>query len=202
MGRNILDPDFDRQQQAGNPDPDRVDGVEAVGFIAARMAKLAHTHPGTPVTVLIDGHSGAGKTTLAEQLGEHTGVTVVHMDDFYPGWSGLAAGSRMIADGVLSRSGAHFIRWDWVRDCPGETVCVDEKASLVVEGSGALTPATLAAAAARGAVLTVRVVCDDAERKTRALERDPGYAAFWDMWAAQEDIHCVSSPGEDITVTT
>ena len=45
-----------------------------------------------PYTLLIDGPSGAGKTTLALQIGEALGIPVVHLDDFYPGWGGLAEG--------------------------------------------------------------------------------------------------------------
>lgn len=46
---------------------------------------------GQPV-VLIDGRSGAGKTTLANTLiCHHADWQLVHADDLYPGWSGLSA---------------------------------------------------------------------------------------------------------------
>lgn len=35
------------------------------------------------VTVAIDGHCTAGKTTLAGELGAHYGCTLIHMDDFF-----------------------------------------------------------------------------------------------------------------------
>ncbi|MBN9644829.1 hypothetical protein ACFSSC_07470 [Corynebacterium mendelii] len=186
------------------PDPStarvEVTADNAVDFIADTVATRRRNSPSVPVTVLIDGRSGAGKTTLANRLGRQTGITVIHMDDFYPGWAGLTAGSGMIARQILNRHDPHFIRWDWMRDCPGGRVDLDPAADLVVEGSGALTPATVTAAAARGEVVTVRVTADDTVRATRALSRDPGYQPYWDMWAAQEDIHLATSPVEEITV--
>ena len=55
--------------------------------------------------VLVDGPSGSGKTTLATRLGILLRLPVIHMDDFYPGWSGLAAGSDIIAASVLKTTG-------------------------------------------------------------------------------------------------
>lgn len=66
--------------------------------------------------ILIDGPSGSGKTTLANRLGFILGWPVVHLDDFYPGWSGLAAGRDMVAGVILER---RFQRWDWDRNAPG-----------------------------------------------------------------------------------
>ena len=39
--------------------------------------------PKGPVVVAIDGHSAAGKTTLATWLASELGAALVHMDDFY-----------------------------------------------------------------------------------------------------------------------
>lgn len=137
---------------------------------------------------IIDGGSGSGKTTYARALAarERAGgrrVEVVSLDDFYPGWSGLAAASRMVVDDVLRRGG--FRRWDWAADRPGEWVGLDPAADLVIEGCGALTPAS-AAYADR----TIWLDLDAATRKRRALARDgDGFAPWWDHWAAQEAAH-------------
>src|SRR5699024_4108947 len=40
--------------------------------------------------VLVDGTSGAGKTTAARDLAAGTGARVLHMDDLYAGWEGMA----------------------------------------------------------------------------------------------------------------
>lgn len=140
----------------------------------------------SPYTVLIDGPSGAGKTTLALTMGAALRITVVHLDDFYPGWGGLAEGARIVAEDVLREVDPGYRRWDWQRQQPGEWVALQPGGDLIVEGVGAVSEASVAAARRRGDVTTVRVVADAGVRKRRALRRDPGYAAFWEMWAKQE----------------
>lgn len=146
--------------------------------------------------VLIDGRSGSGKTTLAARLAAawpHAApVTVIAMDDFYPGWDGLAEASRMLAVDILAahaagRDGAYH-RWDWERDRPLDPAAsgrVAAEGALLVEGCGALTPET------RGfADLAIWVDAPEESRKRRALERDgEGYAPHWRRWAAQERAH-------------
>ncbi|MEO8095730.1 MAG: hypothetical protein ABI632_12485, partial [Pseudolysinimonas sp.] len=53
------------------------------------LAQLAIASGPRPV-VLIDGRSGAGKTTLARELAPLVGAQLVSLDDVYPGWDGLA----------------------------------------------------------------------------------------------------------------
>lgn len=139
-----------------------------------------------PYTLLIDGPSGAGKTTLALQIGEALGILVVHLDDFYPGWGGLAEGARMVAEDVLDPERPGYWRWDWQLGRRAEWVALPPAEDLIVEGVGAVTGASKARARKRGDVDTIRVVAEPGLRKARALRRDPGYAEWWDMWAAQE----------------
>lgn len=139
-------------------------------------------------TLLIDGLSGSGKTTLANHIGAALGIQVVHLDDFYPGWGGLAEGARMVADDVLDPVAPGFWRWDWERNERGQWVQLDPGADLVVEGVGAVTDASISKARARGDINTLRVVAAEEMRKARALQRDPGYAPWWDMWAEQEKL--------------
>ena len=141
------------------------------------------------LTVLVDGPSGAGKTTFAAAVARRTGLRVVHLDDFYPGWSGLAAASRMVADDVLHPASPGYRRWDWVNGAPADWVPLDPGESLIVEGVGSVTEASVAAAGALGEVLTVRINAPAQVRRTRALTLDTGYAPYWDMWARQEDQH-------------
>ena len=142
----------------------------------------------TRLTVLIDGPSGAGKTTFAGAVGRLTGLRVVHLDDFYPGWSGLSEASRMVVDDVLHPTRPGYRRWDWEADAPGEWVALDPRQSLVIEGVGAVTAASISAAEDLGEVLTVRIDAPVDLRRTRALARDVGYEPFWEMWAAQEAV--------------
>ena len=79
--------DFDSQQERLLED--------VVKLAAARKRAFK------PVTVLIDGPSGAGKTWTSAALAERTNWRVVHLDEFYPGWHGLDKGSDMVAEQVL-----------------------------------------------------------------------------------------------------
>ena len=69
-----------------------------------------------PQIMLIDGPSGCGKTTLANELAVKYGKQLVHMDDVYPGWSGLKAGTEIITDLVFGTERPHFYQWDWEHD--------------------------------------------------------------------------------------
>ena len=137
---------------------------------------------GRPV-VLIDGRSGAGKTTLAQRLAPLLGGQLVSLDDIYPGWDGLAAGSAAVP-GMLAGPDAGWRRWDWTAGRAAEWHPVDPDRAIVVEGCGAIS-------AASRALATFAIWMDGPadERRARALARDPGYAPFWDRWAAQEEAH-------------
>lgn len=158
------------------------------------MSRASHVPPRSRRIILIDGHSGSGKTTYARRLGEQLGFGVVHLDDFYPGWGGLAAATRMVARDVLDPEHPGFRRWDWQHGQPGEWVDLNPRSSYIVEGAGAITAGTIAAARAVGEVHTIRLEADAAQRRQRALRRDPGYAPWWQMWAEQERVH-FSGPG-------
>ncbi len=135
--------------------------------------------------VLIDGGAGSGKTTLATELvaawpGE--APQLVGLDEVYPGWHGLAAAAAMVP-GLIS--GTRFRRWDWTAGAPGAWRELDPSRGLVVEGCGAITPASAALAD-----LSVWLEVPSAERRARALARDGElFAAHWDEWAAQEAEH-------------
>jgi cytidylate kinase len=146
-------------------------------------------HPGRLV-VLIDGGSGSGKTTLAMELATAmaTAGRPVHrigLDEFYPGWDGLAAASAMVVDDVLHPSDPGYVRWDWVADRPANRVRLAAAEDLLIEGCGALTPGSAA-----HATLTLWLERPPAARKVRALARDgDSFAPHWEQWAAQERRH-------------
>ena len=170
----------------------------AVGMLADACARGTRT-------ILIGGRSGSGKTTLARAVAERTGHRVVHLDDFYPGWGGLAEGSRMVARDVLAPVDPGFTRWDWENNRPGQWVPLDPAEVLIVEGVGTLTPENLRSARTRGRSVTVLVELGPAERRKRALARDPGFADWWDYWAEQEERHAADQGDVlsdiDLTVT-
>ncbi len=137
--------------------------------------------------VLIDGRSGAGKTSFATELARARSALLISIDDAYPGWDGLDAGSWHIYSRVLvpwSR-GEHgsYQTWDWKRSRPGEWVQVPSDTPLVVEGCGAIRREC----EGLGAELVWREVGEQ-ERKERAIARDgESYATQWHRWALQED---------------
>jgi len=132
--------------------------------------------------VLIDGGSGAGKTTLGERLAPALDAQLVRLDDLYPGWDGLQAGSAAVHETVLRNADAGWTGWDWAAGRAADWHPVDPDRPLVIEGSGALSRANRARA-----TLGIWVELDPVERKRRALARDGGaYAPHWDRWAAQE----------------
>ncbi|CAN5312197.1 AAA family ATPase [soil metagenome] len=123
--------------------------------------------------VLVDGRSGSGKTTFAATLG----LPVLHMDDLYPGWHGLAAGSEYLLEALRTR---RYRRWDWAVDDRAEWHDLPD--DLVVEGVGCLTRGT-SSLADRAVWLELA----EPLRRQRALARDPSFAKHWDAWAAQEE---------------
>ena len=164
---------------------------DALSAVLAAVRALPDPRP----RIVIDGRSGSGKTTLAARLAaswpDAAPPIVVAMDDFYPGWDGLAAASWLLASDILAphaqgRPGS-YPRWDWESDRPraGDRGTVPARGALIAEGCGALTPLTRPYAD-----LGVWVDAPEASRRRRALERDgDGYAPHWERWAAQERAH-------------
>lgn len=164
-------------------------GQAVSAAVAERVLRSAH-HSVNAGVIFIDGHSGAGKTTLARDLRDEfatrTGVTpqIVSMDELYPGWDGLAAGSASVA-GVIA-DGA-YQRYDWHAAAFAETRQLATDRLVIVEGCGSITPHAIAAAAARGWAYVLWLALPQATRKQRALARDGEmFAPHWDDWAAQE----------------
>ncbi len=137
--------------------------------------------------ICIDGPAGSGKTTLAAACAAGAGddAHVVHMDDLYPGWSGLRAVDAQLADLLvpLARGTAGtYRRYDWVAGRFAEQVTVDPTPLLVVEGVGS--------GAARFADLVTVLVWVEAPydlRLQRGLARDgDAFAPHWEQWARDE----------------
>lgn len=145
--------------------------------------------------LLIDGRSGAGKTTFAHRLHRVLGWPVVHLEDAYPGWGGLAAGSAMVAGSMLDPGVRGYRRWDWYASAPAEWVDLGRHLEpgnpVIIEGCGAVTAANLDAARAvgDGEAWGCWVKLGERDRRRRALSRDPGFRSHWDMWARQEEEH-------------
>jgi uridine kinase len=160
--------------------------VVAFADVAARV--LA-TPPrcGATRLVCVDGPSGSGKTTFAGRLAAALGhPPLLHMDDLYPGWDGLADAvpllHRQVVAPLQQGRPARYRRYDWDRGTYAEEHDLGTPPLLVVEGVGA--GARMIAA---HAVLLVWVEAPRAERFRRGIARDgEAYRPNWERWAAQE----------------
>lgn len=182
--------------------------MSALGGVPGGGADAPPAGPGdqpaaTRPVVLIDGGSGAGKTSLAAEVarlwsrrtttgagaGAHAvagteGLQVVSLDSVYPGWHGLAAASAQVPR-IVGTADPGYHGWDWDGDHPTAWVPLDPTRPIVVEGCGAITPGSVPLA-----TFTVWIELDAETRKARALARDHGgFDPYWDLWAAQEQAH-------------
>lgn len=161
----------------------------AASDVAGAIRAIAAANP----VVVIDGRSGAGKTSLARMLVARWPlagrVQLVALDSIYPGWGGLDAGVQLAREQILVPHARGMIgvwqRWDWEVGAPAEAHAVDPSLPLVIEGSGLIRPDTIGLA-------DIRVWMDSplASRRRRALERDgETYRPHWETWARQEERH-------------
>lgn len=172
-----------------NADPIALSLDAAASGVIAAVSGLGASNP----VVLIDGQSGAGKTSLARALVARWPVAgrvqMVALDSVYPGWDGLHEGVELAREQILVPHARGLIgvwqRWDWETAAPAEAHAVDPSLPLIVEGSGILTAAT-----ARLGDVRVWLEAPAASRRERALQRDgEAYRPHWDRWARQEERH-------------
>jgi uridine kinase len=127
------------------------------------------------------------------------------MDDLYPGWEGLEAGSHYLVRQILSPLAkgeiAHWQIWNWEQSKrgnpaePGDGHREFEGGTpLIVEGCGALSRAS-----SELADLRIFLEADDQLRKQRWRERDHGrFDDYWAIWAAQEDVFYQQEKSESL----
>jgi adenylate kinase family enzyme len=172
-----------------NLQPEYRDAEALVADLTAAVLDLVDDGVTTPI-VLIDGRAASGKSTIADALqrrlfkeGE-TLPRVVHMDDLYPGWDGLAAGAeylqRFVLGPIAARKTATWQMFDWALGERREWREFSGGTPLIVEGCGALNSNS-----AEVAHLTVWLEVAEDVRHERWLVRE-GSDEHWAAWAAQE----------------
>lgn len=159
---------------------------DLVEQIATRAGR-ADPRCGDVVVTAVDGPSGSGKTVLAAQLQERLAAPVLHMDDLYPGWDGLAEAVSLLTAQVLEPLAlgerAAYRRWDWEQERWDDTVGVPPSPLLVIEGVGSSV-----GLAGRYAAVRVWVEAAPQVRFARGMQRDgEAYRPHWERWAEQED---------------
>jgi len=142
-----------------------------------------------PVIVAVDGRSGAGKSTIADQLSDEVpGSCVVHTDDVawhesFFGWDGLLAAGVLLP--VRQGGAVAFQPPAW--RARGREGAIEVPAGcplLVLEGVGA-SRASLTSLVD----VAMWVQSDREEARRRGLERDgdtPEAITFWEEWQAAE----------------
>ncbi|WP_167103648.1 hypothetical protein [Mycobacterium sp. DL592] len=160
--------------------------------------------------VLIDGRSGAGKTTLAREVCDRAalqGVSVqlIHVEDIYPGWGGLADAVQIVAAQIVgplaAGRNAQWQSYDWDRGAPGPLRHAHSGQPVLIEGVGALSKDSAAHASWR-----VWMEAPTGLRRSRALARDGDlYRPHWTQWAdAETGFINLHQPAKlaDIIITT
>lgn len=153
------------------------------------LLRAAPARLGATKLVLIDGHSGAGKTTFAEGLSRSVGGELIHTDDLLDGWEdqftywkGLV---RNVFEPIAAGRPGGYRRYDWVLEKFTEWVPVKPAPVLIVEGVGA--------ARAHGRALASLSIFIDAPlsvREARSLARDgEAMQAHLVRWRRREDLH-------------
>lgn len=162
-----------------------------------RLAGTLDTLPpscGPVRLVAVDGHAGAGKSTLAARLAaEAGGVPVVHTDDLATHEEPFGWTEQLIAEVIVpfgeGREARHRV-YDWTaRRFAGERV-VPAAPVVLLEGVGsgrrALRPFL---------ALTLWLEVDPATARRRGVRRDgPALEHFWTGWSAAEDEHFAVDP--------
>jgi uridine kinase len=170
---------------------------DALVFVYSKLEVLIQTK--NTAIVLIDGRAGSGKSRFAGQLAdlifqsEKQLPKLIHMDDLYPGWDGLRAGSaylnRSILQPIAAGKQAAWQVWDWelgrrgAANDPANGWRSFEGGNLVLaEGCGSVSKAS-----SELADLTIWIESDSSQRKTRFSARDRGqFDSCWTAWSIQE----------------
>jgi uridine kinase len=165
------------------------DQLALIEKISSQVLELIDRGNQTPI-ILIDGRAGSGKSTFAESLqrqlfrdGE-SAPRVIHMDNIFEGWDGLALGSgymvRFILQPLARRETASWQDWSWVKNQRSSWREFSGGTPLIIEGCGSLTERSK-----EHADISIWLEASEETRRERWIQRERHLEKF-DFWAAQE----------------
>ena len=165
------------------------DQLALVEKISSQVLELIDRGNQTPI-VLIDGKAGSGKSTFAESLQQQlfrdgeSAPRVIHMDNIFEGWEGLALGSdymvRFILQPLARKETASWQDWSWVKNQRSSWREFSGGTPLIVEGCGSLTERSK-----EHADISIWLEASEETRRERWIQRERHLEKF-DFWAAQE----------------
>ena len=165
------------------------DQLALIEKITSQVLELIDRGNQTPI-ILIDGRAGSGKSTFAESLqqqlfrDDESAPRVIHMDNIFEGWDGLALGSdymvRFILQPLARRETASWQDWSWVKNQRSSWREFSGGTPLIVEGCGSLTERSK-----EHADISIWLEASEKVRRERWIQRERHLEKF-DFWAAQE----------------
>ena len=165
------------------------DQLALIEKISSQVLELIDRGNQTPI-ILIDGRAGSGKSTFAEALQQQlfrdgeSAPRVIHMDNIFEGWDGLALGSdymvRFILQPLARQETASWQDWSWVKNQRSSWREFSGGTPLIVEGCGSLTERSK-----EHADLSIWLEASEKTRRERWIQRERHLEKF-DFWAAQE----------------
>ena len=170
-------------------DRNNIDQLALIEKISSQVLELIDRGNQTPI-VLIDGRAGSGKSTFAEALQQQlfrdgeSAPRVIHMDNIFEGWDGLALGSdymvRFILQPLARQETASWQDWSWVKNQRSSWREFSGGTPLIVEGCGSLTERSK-----EHADISIWLEASEETRRERWIQRERHLEKF-DFWAAQE----------------
>jgi uridine kinase len=170
-------------------DRNNIDQLALIEKISSQVLELIDRGNQTPI-ILIDGRAGSGKSTFAESLQQQlfrdgeSAPRVIHMDNIFEGWDGLALGSdymvRFILQPLARRETASWQDWSWVKNQRSSWREFSGGTPLIIEGCGSLTERSK-----EHADISIWLEASEEVRRERWIQRERHLEKF-DFWAAQE----------------
>ena len=165
------------------------DQLALIEKISSQVLELIDRGNQTPI-ILIDGRAGSGKSTFAESLQQQlfrdgeSAPRVIHMDNIFEGWEGLALGSdymvRFILQPLARHKTASWQDWSWVKNQRSSWREFSGGTPLIFEGCGSLTERSK-----EHADISIWLEAREDTRRERWIQRERHLEKF-DFWAAQE----------------